>query len=699
MPGRSEGSRLRRLLYPDAIAVVGGDEAAEVIRQCERLGFGGRLYAVNPKRREMAGRACCPDVQALPEAPDAAFVAVPREATVQVVRALAERGAGGVVCYASGFKEAGAEGAALQDALDAAAGSMPLIGPNCYGLINYLEGVALWPDQQGGTRCRRGVAILTQSSNVAVNLTMNRRGLPIAYLVALGNQADVGLAEGVEALAADPRVTAIGLHIEGIDDAAAFDRSVRRALAARVPVVALKAGRSEAGARMAFTHTASVAGADRVMEAFLRRLGVARVHSLPAFLETLKLLHVLGPLGGRQVASLSCSGGEASLVADAAEGRRLSFRGFTAGERDAVQATLSPLVRVSNPLDYHTFAWADGARLGETFAAVLGCGFDLAMLVLDLPRADRCEDAEWRVSLDAWVGAAQESGHAAAVVATLQEGLGEAQAVALMDRGVVPLLGIDEALVAAEAAADIGEAQRRAPPPALLGRRERPAAVSLDEVASKALLARHGLAVPPGRAVRSPEAAMKAARSVGFPVAVKAVGAGLAHKTERGAVRLGLADARAVWDAARELAGLGETLLVEAMVTDAVAELLVGVADDPQLGPYLVVGSGGVLVELADDTCVLPLPATRADIEAALGGLRAGALLRGFRGLAAGDTAAALAAVEGVAAFALAHAERLVELDVNPLMVRPVGAGAVVADATIRMVTEEVGDERTRVAG
>jgi acyl-CoA synthetase (NDP forming) len=690
---------LDRLLHPRSIAVVGGAEAAEVIRQCDRMGFAGVVYAVNPHRTEMEGRPCHRTVEALPEAPDAAFVAVRREATVATVRALAEHGAGAAVCYASGFKEAGEVGETLQCALVEAAGDMPVLGPNCYGLINYLDGALLWPDQHGGARCEHGVAILTQSSNIAVNLTMNRRGLPIAYLMALGNQARVGLAEGMEALVDDPRVSAIGLHIEGIDDGAAFDAAARRALAAGKPVVALKAGRSEAGARMALSHTASLAGADRVADAYFRRIGIARVHSIPAFLEALKLLHAGGPLAGRTIVSMSCSGGEASLVADAAEHRRLDFRGFTPEEHDAVKATLSDLVTVSNPLDYHTFIWADGERLTRTFAAVMGCGFDLTLLVLDLPRADRCDARDWEIGLEALIRAAGETGARTAVVATLPECLPEAVAVSLLAQGVTPLVGIDDALAAAQAAADIGEAQRRpAPPPLLAGTLAPAPALMLDEAAAKARLAAGGLSIPAGRTVCTPEEAAAAARAVGFPVAVKAIGAHLAHKTEAGALRVGLADGEAVRDAARALAPLGEALLVEARVTDAVAELIVGVSRDARLGLHLVVGSGGVLVAVADDVQVLPLPVRREDIEAALAALRCFPLLQGFRGRPAGDWEAAVAAVEAVGRFAVAHADRLSELDINPLMVRARGGGAVVADAWMQLTAQETGDERARVA-
>lgn len=678
---------LSRLLRPRSIAVIGGLEAAEVVRQCDRMGFTGEIWPVNPKRESIEGRTCFASVDDLPGAPDAAFIGVNRHLTIEVVRKLAARGAGGAVAYASGFKESGQ--GELQAELVAAAGEMPLLGPNCYGLINYLDGALLWPDQHGGKRAERGVAILTQSGNIAINLTMARRALPIAYLGSLGNQAKIGISGLLEALLEDERVTAIGLHIEGIDDVAGFDRAARKARDKGIPIVALKTGRSEAGAGIAMSHTASLAGSDAVADAFFRRLGVARLRSIPEFLETLKLLHLFGPLPGRDIASMSCSGGEASLIADAAEDRRLEFRPLTAEEAAKVRATLPELVAVSNPLDYHTFTWGMEPELTATFAAMMGCGFGVTLLVLDLPRADRCKDEDWRVSLRALVAAAKQSGQRAALVTSLPECLPEEIAEALLEEGVVPFFGIEEALAAIEAAAGIGSAWRRPAPQPLPPRGASEGALELvTEAAAKRLLAGHGVTVPDGRTVTTPEAAAAAAGEIGFPVVLKAIGERLAHKTEAGALRLGLANAGAVEQAARELLDLGEALLVEEMIEDAVAEIIVGIHRDPLFGPVLALGSGGILVELVGDSRLLLLPAAREDILAALDGLKVARLIDGYRGKPAGDREAVADAVLAVQDYALRESTRLAELDVNPLLVRPAGRGAVAADALIRRTKE-----------
>ena len=240
---------------------------------------------MHPERRELAGAACYRRIGDLPEAPDAAFIAVRRDLTVAAARELAARGAGGAVCYASGFNEAGEAGGDWQAALVAAAGDMPVIGPNCHGFINYLDNVALWPDQHGGERVARGAAILTQSGNIAITLTMQRRGLPLAVVATLGNWAAVSAAAVMDALLDDDRITAIGLVIETVGDAAQLAAAAAKARRQGVPVAALKLGRSETGARLALSHTASLAGSAAVTSAFLKRIGIAEAPSVPALLK------------------------------------------------------------------------------------------------------------------------------------------------------------------------------------------------------------------------------------------------------------------------------------------------------------------------------------------------------------------------------------------------------------------------------
>lgn len=476
---------LDRLLRPASIAVLGGREATLVIEQCENLGFSGDIWPVHPSNKDIRGRQAYASLHDLPGIPDATFIGVNRHRTIEVVDDLRRMGAGGAVCYASGFKEAQAEiddGALLQRRLVEAAGDMPVLGPNCFGFINLLDRALLWPDVQGGKPCTDGVAIVTQSSNMAINMTMQRRGLPIAYVLTAGNQAQLGISDLALGVLDDPRVTAVGLHIEGIGDLKRFESLAMRSRERRVPVVVLLAGRSEQARAAVVSHTASLAGSQAGAGALFNRMGVARVDSVPTFLETLKLLHVHGALPGSELCSMSCSGGEAAMMADAAMGRRVSYRPLSEPERSAVKATLSDLVAIANPLDYHTFIWGDVPRMVETYATMMACGFDLSMLVLDLPRADRCETEFYTTAVDAFEAAVKRSGVRAALVASMPENLDESLAQRLMAAGIAPMMGIEEAIAAAEAASTIGIAWAQAPPiPLLRVNSIERQAVTLDE--------------------------------------------------------------------------------------------------------------------------------------------------------------------------------------------------------------------------
>jgi acyl-CoA synthetase (NDP forming) len=682
--------RLRRLLAPRSLAVIGGRPAEVVVEQCRAIGYDGEIWPVHPTRTQLAGVPCFADLSELPGVPDAAFVAVAREATVSTVAQLASLGAGGVVCHASGFAEDGEYGAGLQRELVAAAGGMPLVGPNCLGFVNYVDGAALWPEQQGGTRVRSGVGLVAQSGNIAENLTMHRRALPVALVVTIGNSAVTGVVELVDAMLQDPRITAIGLCLEEIPDVAAFSRVALVALRRRIPMVVLKSGYSELGAQVTLSHTSSLAGSDVLADALFRRLGIARVHDVDTLLETLKLLHVHGAGPGTRIASASCSGGEAALLADLAHRAGLTLPDLPDRTSSELGNVLGDRVSVRNPLDYHTYIWADAERLTACFTALLGAGFDQHLLLLDFPRGDRCDVSEFETTVAAWESAQRKTGAPACVVSSLPESMPETVGRRLLDAGIAPMQGMVPCLAAITAAAQIAQAQAAVeenrplpdPGPPVSGR-----VVQWDEVKAKAALAAYGVATPVRAVASSAADVVAAAEEVGYPVVLKAMADGLAHKSDVGGVVAGLRSGTAAGRAAGAMAGFADRFLVERMVEGAVLELLVGVLRDPRIGLGLTVAAGGMYVELIDDTASIVLPATRAEIRTALAGLRIGRVLEGFRGGSA-DLDAVVDTVEAIAAFALDHAARLVELEVNPLLVLP--GGAVAVDALIRLA--EPGD-------
>ena len=680
-------SRLARLTTAKTAAIIGGREAGIVIRQLKDLGFKGEIWPVNPKRPEIEGLTCYGSVDDLPEVPDAAFIGVPREATIDQVSRLSALGAGGAVCYASGFAEVGAEGRALEQRLVEAAGPMPIIGPNCHGFVNYLDRVVMWPDAHGGKPVDSGVAIVSQSGNMAINFTMQRRGLPLAGVYSLGNQAQVGMADLIGALAGDDRVTAIGLHIEGLDDIAAFAVAADIACKSGTPIVALKTGRSKAAARITESHTSSLAGPDKLYDALFSRTGVARVNTVTALLETLKLLHFGGPLSGNRVASMSCSGGEAALVADLAEPLGLVFPELTSEHQARVRETLNDYVDVANPLDYHTFIWGDDAALEACYGAMLDGGFDAAMLINDIPDRDHLDASQWQAATRAMVRAANARKSRAMVVATMPECMPATMADELAAAGIAPMIGLEDCLTAIAAAANIGRQwahNRAAYCPALPAPDPDADSCALDENEAKQRLADIGLHVP-ARIECSAADAPGAAASIGFPVVAKAISGTLAHKSEAGGVRLALAAKDDVASAVADMANLSDRFLVEEMIDDGVAEIIVGIESDPQFGPALVIGSGGILTELVADSATLLLPANEEDVRSALSGLKVSALLNGYRGKPKGDAEALIIAILAVADFAVTHHETLLALDVNPMIVRPEGKGVCVVDAWMRL--------------
>jgi acetate---CoA ligase (ADP-forming) len=676
--------RLTRLLNPKSIAFVGGNECAIAIARTCELGFIGKIWAVNPKRLELGGIATVKSVDDIAGEIDAAFVAVKRELTIEMVRQLRAKNCGGAVIYAAGFAETGASD--LQDELLAAASGMPLIGPNCYGFVNGPSRAALWPDEHGIKIRETGVAIITQSGNIACNFAMTNRALPLACVFTIGNQADIDMADMLEELVRDDRITAVGLHIEGLKDVERFAHAAAMARKMRKPVIALKTGRSEQGAKVALSHTSSLAGADTLYDALFERYGIARMTSVTAFAETLKFLHHGGPLKSSRLVSLSCSGGEAALAADMALTKNVSFPPFDEHTRPRVAATLNEFVSIDNPLDYHTFIWNDEDKLQNTFTAVLGGGFDVGMLILDVPVHPHMKPAAWWKTAHAFKQASHVQNARAVIVSSFPECMPLDLADDLSASGMAPMMGLDDALAAFEAAAFIGGnwARNEVLPIFSHSKPKDGKAITLSEYEAKLLLKSFGLPVPDGIVCKALDAA-KTAVKIGFPVTIKTSSAGIFHKTEAGGVALNIKTVKEAEAAAARMMKIAPDVLVERMVTGAVAELIIGIKNDPQFGLALVIGAGGVFTELLKDSVILLLPTSCEEISRALQSLKVWKLVTGFRGRS-GDADAVIKAIMAVADFAKAHAAAIEEFDVNPLLVLPQGAIAV--DALIRMRKE-----------
>ena len=664
---------LSRTLNPRSVALFGASPAQSVIEQCQKLGFTGQLWPVHPTRESIAGVKCFESIADLPSAPDVAFVAVNRNATIDVVKQLAKLGAGGAVCYASGFAESGTQsgisGVDLQQQLVAAAGEMPLLGPNCYGYINALDGVALWPDQHGCKPESFGAAIVSQSGNVGLNLTLQQRGLNLAYMVTVGNQAVTGVEDCLEVFINDSRVTSIGLFIEAIVDPVRFARLAHYAAQRNLRIVALQTGRSEAGALIAASHTASLAGRRRAYEALFTRCGVAMVESPTELIETLKLLNQGGALTGNRLVSLSCSGGEASLVADLSEQTSLRFEPFSNEQHQRISATLTELVTVGNPFDYHTFMWGDRVATANTFAEVMNGPQDATLLILDTPPRDDQPSDSWTVAAQSLGDAAAKTNKRGVVVATIPECVTADVREAARAANMTVLQGLQESLAALDVAAWLGLNLPGEVPAKVVAPR---ATKLIDEAEAKSMLSRNGVAVPLGARSQRDELVATANR-VGYPVTLK--GLGLAHKSESGAVRVGITNADQLIAAANAMPKEISEFLVEQTVTNIVAEVLVGVRRDAPVGWLVTLGAGGVFTELWRDTVCLLAPATNAEISQALQKLRIAPLLNGFRGKPAANIDALVELIQKLIGATLNNG--LVEVELNPVLVTPKSAIAV----------------------
>ncbi|MET0847627.1 MAG: acetate--CoA ligase family protein [Pseudomonas sp.] len=688
---------LKRMLAPRHVAFVGGRSMARALKRCAEGGYLGEMWLVNPQHDSLEGVPCVRSITDLPYGPDAVFIATNRELTLTCVAELAAKDAGGAICYASGFAETGAEGQALQQQLLKAAGNMALLGPNCYGLLDYLHSSALWPVAHGGKPVGKGIAILTQSGNFAYNVSMSDRSLPVAYMASVGNQAQLGIAELMDVLLDEPRVTAIGLHLEGLKNVPGFARAAHKALEKGIPIIALKTGVSQIGAELALSHTSSLSGSDALYDSLFARLGVIRVSGPVSFVETLKAAACGKLPAGNSLIALACSGGDAGLIADYAERNDLSLPKLQEGQRDELAHVLPSYANLVNPLDFTTAIWGDGEALNRMLDSALRTEADAAMLVLDYPSEFTGERKECDLLLELYCAALVRHGKTGFVTSAFPELLPAHARERLHAQGVAALQGVEDGLAAwgrmagyqrnRQALLALGESALVPHCPQALEGEGR----LLNEWDSKKALRAFGLQTPNG-VLSTPDEALSDANALGYPLVLKAVSAQLPHKTEAGAVALNLKDAAALSIALEKMrASIADyaphvpfdQVLLEPMAKPPLAELIVGIKRENDFGLALVIGAGGILVELLKDSRSLLLPTTDGAIRQALLSLRSAPLLQGFRGRDAADLDALVAAIRAVADYACENAGQLLELDVNPLLVGADGTTAV--DALIRL--------------
>lgn len=686
-------ANLKRLLNARSLVFVGGSAMRGGVRYCQELGFDGDVWVVNPNYEDIAGIKCLPSLEDLPTTPDAAFIALNPDRAIAATAELTAMGVPAVVCYTAGFAEI--DEGRLQDELIAAAGdTTALVGPNCIGVINYFDRVPAAIGNHGVERWDRGIAVIAQSGTITINIVGSDRSLPIGYLLSIGNQAILDMADYIDVVADDPRVSAIVLYVEAITDARAFAAAAAKAFDKGIPIVALKAGISETGRQIALSHTGSMAGAPELYRALFDRLGIISVTSFSELLEAVKILALDAEPAGNRLSIETCSGTDSGYCADLADRYGIDLPQPDDAVKEALRAVIPPIATPMNPLDVTMVQWNDREAQATSLVTLLRQPSDAAALIINFPRAVWKET--YMPAIDAMIDVRAKTSLPCFVISNLAEGLPQDVREHLIAAGVVPLQGIEDGLAAfGRVAAHVPRWHdlRKAGGPEtrlLDGPLRGCPTTAHDEWASKAWLRDAGIATPDGRFVTDPGAAAAAARDVGFPVVLKAAGRTLQHKSDVGAVALGLSDtatvkdvAQAMWD---DIPGV-EGFLVEAMVSDAVAELIVGLRRDPLFGVSLLIGAGGIFTELMRDVGHLLLPASRDDVRATIESLKIAPLLHGFRGRPPGDVEALIDGVLALAAHVETHGRDVIELDINPLLVRAAGHGVVAADALL--ITED----------
>jgi acyl-CoA synthetase (NDP forming) len=684
---------LDRLFRPESVAVIGASDAEgrpntgitrQLIAWAERVG--ARLHPVHPVRPAVFGIPCAPSVAALPEQVDLAVLLVADP--LPVIEELAEAKVRFAVAFASGFAETGEEGAAAQERLAAAVArcGVRLLGPNTN--LNAFE--EFREDLDGPA-----IALITQSGHQGRPVfALQDLGIRLSHWAPTGNEADLETADFIAYFAERPEVGAIAAYVEGLKDGRSFLLAADRAARRGVPVVAVKVGRTAAGARTAASHTGKLTGADAVVDAAMRQYGVIRVDGLDELQDTAALLARAKPPRADGVAVYSISGGTGAHVADLATAAGLRLPVLTEAKQAELHQWIPGYLSVANPVDNGGHPVGD-ERGRKIIDALLD---DPAVGVLICPITGPFPPLSDRLVRDL-VDAAERTDKLVCVMWGSPVGTEPAyREVLLGSSRVATFRTVGNCLTAVRAYLDHHRFVRdyhspfdtaaRTPSPSYRKAREllRPGR-QLSEHAAKQLLRAYGIRVPREQLVTSAAAAVRAAGLVGYPVVMKASGARLAHKTELGLVKVGLTSAAQVRDGYRELTDIArcedvplDGVLVCQMVEQGV-EMVVGVTHDDLFGPTVTVGLGGVLVEVLRDTAVCVPPFGEDQVRDALAGLRGRALLDGVRGRPPADLDALVEVVLRVQRTALELGDDLAELDVNPLMVLPRGQGAVALDA------------------
>lgn len=701
MQNAPERASIERLLNPKSVAIAGvsatpGSLAGIVLDNLRRFGFSGAVHLIHPTRDEVQGIACVKNVRDLPYGIDCVVLAIPATGVLDAVKGCAERGVGGIVIFSAGFAELGPAGKAVQDEIAAIARAtgMAIEGPNCLGYVNYADNICITfsitePRPLSGP----GIAIVSQSGAMAtvVRAGLESHGLPVSAAVSTGNEAANGSEDFLEHLLSSPQTRVVAMVAEHFRNPQRFLALASEARARDIVLVLLHPGRSLAARASAQTHTGALAGDYAVMRTLAERQGVIVVDTLEELIDLADcaLRCKTRPHGG--VGILGESGAYKALALDYCESIGVDLP-QPAGEAAAALNAIAPgFIVSSNPLDLTAQGLVDPSLYGRALGALLAdpnCGSVLVTIILSneklaLRKMPPVIEAMRRYTDTHTVLFAMLGEDAPIPAAMIQE---------IRDAGIPFFRSPERALRALGRFTAWAEAAQEAPDDTAAAptRAERLSAGVIPEYAAKDILERAGLCMPLRRFVTDLAGALGAAGDLGYPVALKVQSPALSHKTNVGGVILGLkddGDLRAGWERlhanlAKAAAGVAiDGVLVETMAGKGL-ELILGARRDPDWGPVMAIGLGGIFTELLKDVRLMPTDLTRREVEKALRSLKGAALLDEFRGTPARDVDSVVDAIMALGAFIRAHPE-VREIDINPLMVFAKGEGCLALDALI----------------
>jgi len=689
------------LFAPRSIAFIGASDrpqapASRGIRHCQRLGYTGALYPINPRHPSLFGLKSHASIAAVPGPVDLAVVAVAAAAAVEAVRDCIASGVRSVVVCSAGWAEAGADGQARSETLQRliAGSSTRLLGPNCIGLGNTASRMCVAYNssfEHLALRHRWPVGFACQSGAMLGGLLLNAEdtGFGVESFAHVGNGLDIPLEEAAGYLLQQDRVQALALLVEGLSSGDAFVSLARQAREAGKRIAVFKAGRSAAGRVAVASHTGALAGADELFDAVCDEHGVVRVDEPEDLIPTSAMLARHRGARGRRVLVFTLSGGAASVMADELALRKLVLPGLSQQTLEACEALAPELLRASNPMDAGSTVFTEPDLCGRALALALADeSVDAACWIgVGAPRDERSigllNDAVERLAaagkpavIVALSGHAAEAGFepardAAIPVARSLRAAGALLSAALVDAPQTGFAGRGETVAGSGTT----------PPHAL------PAGKALPEIQARQLLKKHHLPMLDACVATDVDELAALAETTGFPVVLKGLVDGMAHKSEAGLVALGLRSTLEVREAVRAMiarqpmahfAGFS----VERMIEGGI-ETLIGVRNDPQFGPMLAFGLGGVAVELFEDLAFRRCPIERDGALALIASTRAGRLLNGYRGRPRADIEALTEAMVALSRFAMCHRETIVEVEINPLIVLRAGHGVAAVDALV----------------